>query len=694
MIREFAGKAARILLIEESGAGRQMLSDVLRCCGFSDIRVVSSGCDALRVMESERIDWLVTSSLQKQTVNALHLLKLIAEQPELRRIRTSMIADDADEAIIDAAFALGLMSVHERDDGRETMQGEFQQLLSLLKSFGWRPQLVAAEYLRRRLVRAGRYEDLIAMQGRLLQVFPGSPTVLVRLGESLLAAGRHGDGISAISQAILLDEKFKEPGQAVIVKATGMNVTARVQKGAGLNALGCETCVIVDPDSAVLATIGGLLKDAGVRQVEMFEDGVSAWRWLQSHPEPGLIMHEWRLPGLSGSLLLQRIRQHGFLSVPVVVISSMIKPNEVPLLKEMSVDSVIAKPFNQQVFFKNITWTLQQRACPTEQKALERSMRSLLEKGRIREAKRLKAIFTDDVRISGAAKKEIEAEFCYCQQRYRQARDQGIEALRMGGESLLVLSLIGRSLLKMGDYPAALKFFEKANSLSPNNVAHVCDMAMSSFAAGEFINADSLLKRAREMDRGNVRVIETSCQHAIIRYQSEEAKKLMASLQSPDRIVAFLNERAAALVRSGCYDDGVKLYASTMEALPEEFSELRAVISYNMALAYVRGGDFAKALTGLTALATGHDSPIKEKADVLAKRVKNSETTGAALSLKDENLEEVFTAVEFIQETMPGEVCLKDIFELTPGPEAVRLLADPPSFKKRPAMEPGEVIIQ
>jgi len=701
MHNEFGNRVAKVLIVEESGAGRQLLSDVVRACGFNDVRVVATGADALGVLEVEEINWLLMPFLTSQPVNALHILQIIADHKELRQVRTSIIYDSVDEPKLDLAFALGLMSCHPRTYLRDEMSADVQKLMTYLKNSAWRAPLVAAEYLRRRLHKKNQYNELVEIERKLLKLFPGSAPLLLRLGEAQLSSGNLKNGLNSIKQAGIIEERMKEIGKAMIQKVVGVRISGGDDDEVSVNALGCDVCVLVDPDSAVLGTIASLIQSVGVPKVLTFEDGETAWKWIEGNPEPGLILQEWRIPKITGPLLLQRVRQLGYVNVPIIVASSVIKPNELPLLREMGVDNVIAKPYNQQVFFKNVIWSMQQSQIPTEQKALERRIRRLLDKGHLDEAKRLRTVYSDDARISTAAKKEIEAEFAYHSGRFRTARDLGVEALRLGGESLLVLNLIGKSLLKLGDHSAALKFFEKASSMSPHNIEHICNMAVSSFESGEYDQAQSLLNKAGSIDPENTIVHELSCQHAIIRGKTEDAKTLMGKLGSIKKVVGYMNNRAVALTKSGRYDEGIELYAQTMSSLPGEWSETHDIVAYNKGLALARYGELKQALEQLKPVVDRQQAHLHAKALSLSKRIGQADAAGTALPLfpvdrgcddvsGDEDTRDVADMIAAALEVSLGEVCLKGIYELTPDAEMAKLLANPPRYKHRAVIERRE----
>lgn len=702
MSRAFSNGSARTLIVEESGAGRQLVSDVVRGIGFHDIVVAGSGRDVLNLLEVEKFDWLVMPAMKQQEVNALHLLKLISEQPSLSHLRTSMIYEPGDDAILETAFSLGLMSCHVKTYMREEMQRDLLHMIEVMKATEWRPVLTALEYVRPMLMKQKRFDVLAAMERKLLQLYPGSASLLLKLGETLIRSGDIQGGVNTLRQAAIIDEKAIEVGRALMQKILNtkvLNSTGDAQ----FNALGTDVCVLIDPDSAVLGAVSSLLQKVGVPRVETFDDGEAAWKWLQANPEPGLILQEWRLPSVAGPLLLQRIRQHGHINVPIVVMSSVIKPHELPLLKELGVDNVVPKPFSQQLFFRTVVWSLQQSQVPTEQRSLERKMRKLLEKNQIGEAERLRRSYTLDRRIPTPAKKQVDAEFALFGGQYREARDLAIESLKLSGDSLLLLNLIGKALLKLGDHVAALKFFEKANSISPMNVEHLCNMAVSHFEGGAHQDAEFILQQAKALEPKSERIGDIEVQHAIIRGNVDQAKSLMEQLQSVGRIVGYMNNRAVALTRTGRYEEGIRLYRQTMASLPGEWSDTHDIVAYNLGLAFARYGDLQDAIEALKPTVERLASPLCSKAKALSGRIAHAHEKGLPLPLNSSLEDQDGSAEDPSGEARAakigtdaalqialGDVCLSGIFLGVVDAQSWKLLEDLPRFQSRSAIERTE----
>ena len=111
-----------------------------------------------------------------------------------------------------------------------------------------------------------------------------------------------------------------------------------------------------------VASLKKTLAEIGVENVVSFADGDEATAWVESNDEPDLIIHEWRIPSLSGPLFIQRVRAKGFYRVPLVVISSLIKPDDMPLIREMGIAEVVAKPLEKTNLLPALVWTVSARA--------------------------------------------------------------------------------------------------------------------------------------------------------------------------------------------------------------------------------------------------------------------------------------------------------------------------------------------
>lgn len=636
MSEKILKKTARTLLIDTSATTRQLLTTQLKSSGYAQAEGIASIADALAILEVEPVDWIITPLLSAETCNAFHLLKLLTEHYDLKGVRVSLMLNQEEFKYLPVAFELGLFSWFALPATRESFAAHIEKLLTALGEYDGHATLTSADFLRAYLREHNQHQALNALEIKLLQLFPGNTAQLLRLAEAQHAVGKTELAQTTLAQARLIDPGARERIDATFKQLYGEVDTAQAStSGAATNLFGLKTCAIVDADEAIGLGLQGILAEIGVTDVVYFADGDAFTKWLGTAAEPSLIVQEWRVPKVSGPLLLQKIRQRGFHNVPILVLSSLVKDEDKDLLREMGVAQVISKPFDKTQFLKTLVWTLQEDRLPAETSVIERKIRALLALNKRSEAEDLKGRLFAHSDLPLGIKHEIEAEFFYHERNYVAARDSAVEALKRQGGSIHTLNLLGRSLMHLRDFAAAVRFFDKAQLLSPNNVERLCLLAEVHTELGHSDSADLHLQAAAKADPNSHMVKETAAKCALTRGDSDRAKQLMSELESFDSVVAYMNNRAVAYARSGLIDDGINLYRRAFKSLPEKNHDLRGLVLYNQSLAHVRGGELQEALVQLDKLLSLPASAIHKKAQALKHKIEVSLHKGLPLQLKE-----------------------------------------------------------
>ncbi len=631
---------AVVLVIEPAASVRMMIMEVLKSLGFQHLHGVAHGKDALSIMEVERIHWLVTPMLAAEPVNALQILKLITVEPELQDTVVTLMLDPlVDDSCLPLAFELGLLSYQTRAYVKDTLHNDFQELVRLIASHQSNLTLTAADYLRRFLSEKNMHASRVALEQNLLSVYPGSPKILFHMAEAEIQVGNYGRALDLLFQAEIIDENL-----VPLCKHLRAKVPKSVEAEAHAtreNTLGIKKVVIIDPDSGVIFATTSLLNHVGITNIAPFDNGLSAFEWMSvKGQEPDLIIMEWRIPGLAGPVLIQRIRHSGLVDVPIILISSLIKREEKPLLVEMGIDDIIEKPFDKTAFFTVVIGAIQQHKMPTEAKSLVRKIRALVSSGKLEEAEILLGRLLKDSRAGEGTKKGLQAEFALARNEFKSACDLGVEALRIGGETLLLLNLVGKALLKLNEYEKALKCFERANSLCSINLERILTIAEIYIELDRKEAALKAISEASALDPDNILVQEAKCKVDLECGKLPAAVKTMDELESVPRIASYINNRGIALARSGRYEDGISLYKKAILCLDENWGELAVAVSYNLGLAYVRQGDFEPALKILEVILLRPKTPIHRKALALLQKVERSIKSGEKILLVKDDLHE------------------------------------------------------
>ena len=730
MTSQLTNKKGKVIVVDPSGPVRAMMTETVRTIfGFESVEGKASIQDVINHLEVDSATWIILPPMADQPVNGLHLLKILTEYPDLRSIRASLCVEEQEEYLLPSAYQLGLLSHHRRPFTKESLTDDLKSMVQILDTHNYHETLVSAHYLRQYLKASKDQTNQLVLERRLLHLLPGHTPTMMHLAELQIASNDHDRARQSLHQLKLLDPKLADK-ITDMMKSLGNSgaPAADGQPEPEFNVLGIKTAVVIDSDEAISKATEDSLKALGIASVKRFNNGEEAWADMDQNPEPELIITEWRVPRLSGPLLIQRIRHKGFLNVPILIQSSLLKPEDMPAVREIGIANIIPKPFRPEVFYQAVITTMQQERLPTENQAMERKILTFLRAGKKAEAEPLKAQFLADPRVTPARRNLVEGEFAFQEGKFLQARDFGLEALKLTPNNILVLNLLGKTFMRLAAFDAALKCFKKAQDLSPQNLERLCMMAEAQTELGNDAAAKEAVTNAKKIDAGAAVIVESEVKIAIKQGDTDAARKLMSGFDSIDNIIAYMNNRAVAHALAGERLDAIGLYKKTLESIPAEQTEPRAVVLYNLALAQVKDNEFEAALGKLADLGKLPENKMSKKAKSLHSRLKAARDKGEPFKLRStENSsnrsspavnagnsaaaapaaaggpsapiaeagsgpDEESRRVQALVEARPGEVCCFLIFEPagTPDPRVAALLAKSPRYKSRDAISRAE----
>lgn len=696
-----------ILLIEPASSVRQMISDVLKDLGFSQVLSVSKGKDAIHVLEVEKIDWIITSTLANDDITFIHLLDIIIKEPLLRHIRTSVLIEaDNEEYTLPLAFELGLFTWHKKAYLKDSIISEFEDLFSLYNIKKKNDILTSAEYLRKFLDENRGARNRLVFEQNLLSLFPGSSQCLLSLAEAQHLNGRNKDALMTLQQVEIISPKLKPLCDRLRKSKIAVEETVEIDPSKSPNCLNLKECIVIDSDTDNLHYISCLLSDLGVKKINCFEDGDAAFLSLKNGAEPSAIFMEWRVPGVTGPMLIQRIRNHGFVTTPIFVVSSLVEKQDIHLMKEMGVDEVIPKPFEAESFYSSLIWCIQQNRKPSEQKSYELKIHRLLDHGKFTEAERIALEFFKDNRIEKADKLAIQAELKFIHEDYPKVVNACLAVLKKNPGDVRLLNLLGKTFLKLEKFEKALLCFEKAQDLSPSNIKRLIDIADVNIALDRKEDCDEALSKAKSIDSEADIVVQADCRIALEKGDLESSKKLLKEIDCLSSIVRDMNNRAVALARNGRYEDGIALYRNTLDSLDTSEKELINIVSYNLSLAYARYGDLQKAEQLLGSIDRSFQYSVDKKVASLLEKIKvclaenKSITFNSGQESSDEQetiaegqdddeaspiIEEDIELLNSTLQAQQGDICCHLLFFDLEGlcMQAEKLRDNPPHFSRR-----------
>lgn len=708
----FRDRTAKVLVVDSSGASRTLLTEVVRNLGFTDVHGVPSLKDALGVMEVEPVRWLISSLFTEQPENLLQTLKLLCSHRELKQLRVSALVEEEEMEILPHAFEKGLLSYHRKPFTKDSINSELKDLFSRYENFGWQSTALSGSYLRQCLAQLNAYTELLAFERQLFKTFPGDFQQMLNLVLPLVKTEKVDEAKLILKQVQTIAPQLE--GQVKNLCSLHLGGASLEGSQGSLNLLNLKTVMIIDSDTNVQNEIRSALGELGVESFHIFDDGEAALAHLRSNPNPDLIIQEWRIPRLTGPLFLQKAQEEGAKSTPFILLSSLIQKEDIPFVREMGVAHVLPKPAPRKALIEGIIWTIQQDRRPTEQGSMERKMRQLLAERKVEEAMEIKARYGTDPHITIGAKEIIEAEFAFCLGDFEKARDYGIEAIKHAGESIFILNLLGKALISMRDFETALRCFQKAQALAPLNLERLCQIAEIQSELGNNDKANEILEEVKSMDPNSQRAEESAAKVAINSGDSQTAKKIMGQLRALENVVSYMNNQAIAMARCNLFDEGIEQYRKTLEAVPEERPDIKSIVEYNRALAYLRNSKLVEAKDCLGRASAYAQSKVYQKAQALLRKVEVAIQKGVNLQIAkgpimpggeavkaDESQEadpakngpsdEVKLKVLSAVENKPGEIACFMIYSTTlENPKVKKMLEGSIRFNPRKAIERQE----
>lgn len=632
----FQDRSSKVMIMDQSGAVRQLLTDVVRSHGFESVTGVGSVRDAVGFLEVEPVDWIIAPLMNNnEEGNILQIIQLISEQAVLKRTRVSLLLEEPEEKFLGRAFELGLLSWFEKPFNKETLQNALAHFIDIFEKSGWNETKVSAYYLRKYLSKYELWSQLFDFEKKLLNVFPGDLSILKNFIQPLFRMNMLDQAKSTLKQVLAIDPKSGNDLRSQVVELFGEDgehiLTQSEDAPSDVNLIGVSICVVVDPDETSRKLVIGALKKLGVSEVNEFENAEGAWQWMDLQKDVGLIFQEWRIPKISGPAFIQRVRKK-FPCTPVITVSSLLKEGDTPLVHEMGVAAIVEKPVDPAFMIQTIVRVIREDRMPTQGQLLEDKIRKMLEVGRHEEALKLRDSYLQMQDLPEVRKTMIEAEFAYADGQYLRARDLAVEVLKVKSDSIIVLNFIGKCLMKLQDFSAALKCFKKAQNLSPMNLQRLCSIAEASNEVGDKVSADEALKEAHSIDEKAPAVLETEAGMEVTRGNTDRAQSLMEGMSNISEVISYLNNKAVAFAKSGLLDEAEDLYQQTLRSVPDKHLEYKAIVCYNLALNDAKRDRLDESLEHLKKAVSCGESRVSKKAKNLMKKIEEAKNSGRSIN--------------------------------------------------------------
>lgn len=334
-------------------------------------------------------------------------------------------------------------------------------------------------------------------------------------------------------------------------------------------------------------TVSKILASLDVTKVTVRDSGTGAWQAILAFPYDMVIMG-WRLPGVNGLALFNRVRQiQHYQTVPMIVCSQAVKSEEFALLSEFPCSRLATEQLTKGYLTGIYRDVIDEAGWYRTNAALIESLIDFAEKNASKAIGLLKGPL---------AKAPNPAPLAMLMA--RKLRDNGFyaEAESVIRDHLLkfpdgpvAYAELGKILYMQHRYKEAQDVLERAHMASPKNMARLCLLGEIDLTLANPSGALSRFARVLEIDaesptgKVGVQIVKAGNANAVGRQMSV-----------PRSLASMLNIAAIGNVRRKNYDEAIEGYTAALNLASER--EARFKLCFNLGLGFLRWGKLDKSV--------------------------------------------------------------------------------------------------
>ncbi|GEM_PF-5859136 len=622
-------KDAEILIVDPVSSVSNTIKRVLQEKGYKKIHVADSVLDGLNTLGTNAIDWILTSLFEDEKFNAWHFLRIPLELEGYRQVMTSVLLNEEQERYLPSLYAMGLLSFHKRPLTYNSFKEECNALTAQLQE-ALHPTLAVAANLRQRFQAKGQIDELERLEAGLYNTLDSTATQKIRLIQAQLEAGNNLEALIGMKQLLQKDPQLKEQ-----VNALGSKYLEIPDIQEYKTKLNVHLVLVVDPDEAQQNFIVDSLEELGIKEVKAVSSPKEACEFLDHHPAIDLLVTEWKLPDIGGRGLVQFAKQGPLKDKPVLIYSALVDETDEKLTDEIGGVFQVNKPQSRKAFKEAVSDVFSRWRFPLEAEDLEQKIRVCLERGEFEYGRQLLLQFEAREGVDKSRKIIMRATCAFFAGQYREAKALIIEASKICLPTHKEIGLLGKVLLKLGEFVDARKCLEQAHSMVPCNIDRLLALADVCAELGATADVGRYLSEAKDVGGESPLVMAAAARHAVLAGRTEEAQAYLDDESLARGVIAYMNNLGVAYAASGQWRESTNAYLKAIKSLGEKHNDLQGIVSYNLGLSLARQGRLNESLPQLQHAQEKAPPLVSKKAARLTEKVQHARDTHSELQLHE-----------------------------------------------------------
>ncbi|WP_159455684.1 response regulator [Pseudobacteriovorax antillogorgiicola] len=556
---------------------------------FQEVRGFSSFEEVEPFLLQGKIHWVFSTFKDESGAFLCDFLDEIYSQPIGHPMVFSALVQVNETHFLPDAFARGLFSWHPDKGVAEYSRQSLWRLKRKVGQVNGLAAMIPYMFYRSYLKQKSMWDELVDLCEQMIRCYRYEDVIKLHLVEAYIRAGHGKKG-----KSLLREIEYFEPSLAGQIAEVRRNVLGEEPSKTESLAQRYQVkhAVIVQSSLDQRNSHREMLQEFGFERVDCFESGEDAWRVLAKE-KVDLLLMDWKLEGLHGSCLLQRVKISSAWDFPVIVYADRFREQESQIINQYSVAQVLPTKASRHLSSMGISWCLVQSKEPTEALGIESKIFERLGKKDIARAYRY---FEKYLKVSSrdpSKEKYLKAQIDLAERNYLDAKYLLMEAnFDSKVNSIKIDTLMARCLLELGDFQGVLNLLKRIKKKSPQSILVLGILAKAYARLGDLENAAQVVDEALAIDRGHPWIRHTA---AKVHLALDEMKAAKSDMEDEDwePVTKDSNNLASVYFENKMQERGINLFKTLIDLIhgSKIAASLEPVLLYNLALSYSFQGD-------------------------------------------------------------------------------------------------------
>jgi len=342
-----------------------------------------------------------------------------------------------------------------------------------------------------------------------------------------------------------------------------------------------KSIAIIDDDELMRNLVSNYAEILGIENIQSFTTAEEFWTDLEKDTKYDMIVLDWKLPGLNGVGLFNRLRlRKEYKLIPILVISGFLNRADFALLEEFPCTTLLEKPFTKVLLENNLIGLAKEKKWYDEKSELMKELMDQFKDDGSSVVKNLKKVFSESpkpVPLAIIAAKQLRRRGFF-----KEAKAILEMVVKHDYESIVAMSELGKVLFQMGKTAEAREVLRYTNKVSPENLKRLCLLGEVELNLMEPESARKYFENALDIDPEDKvaisgSVIAENVENHIVQYSKNSI---------PENFASLLNIIGVTKIRSGSFQEGVDQYKAALSFLTAD--EVVAKVLFNLGLGFLR----------------------------------------------------------------------------------------------------------